>query len=366
MKTIPLWAIPLIALHCSAGAADTNLTLYGIVDMGIDSKHVQGPDASKQKITGITSGGLSDSLIGIKGQEALANGWSANFQLESLFDGTTGELSDTDRFFSNAAWLGLGNEQFGEFRLGRQHTVGQEFGSALEVASWRDMSMGSTFKASDNYSVNNSVNYLSPSWGGMRIGASYSFDVLGDQRSGQKSPSYSLAAQYEQGPLIIVATWDKTLLSDNALADAHNPEALQLGASYDFDIVKVSAAWSRQKNGYAGLNGGDPDELGLGLGAAEFARGGRLDAYLLGLAVPIGANGTVVAQWSLVKPNWQWTDGEKASNGQVATLGYIHQLSPRTSVYAMAGVAKRYSLDDQIVQGQGTTTQYMAGINHQF
>lgn len=73
-----------------------------------------------------------------------------------------------------------------------------------------------------------------------------------------------------------------------------------------------------------------------------------------------------VTQWSLVKPNWQWTDGEKAGNGQVATFGYIHQLSPRTSVYAMAGIAKRYSLDDQIVQGQGTTTRYMAGVNHQF
>lgn len=292
-KTMPLWVIPFIALHCSASSAESDLTLYGVIDMGIDSTHVRGPDASTQKMTGLTSGGLTDSLIGIKGREALTNGWSANFQLESLFDGTTGELSDTDRFFSNAAWVGLRNEHLGEFRLGRQHTVGQQFGSALEVASWKNMGMGSTFKASDNYSVNNSVNYLSPSWGGFRLGASYSFDVLGDQRSGQKSPSYSLAAQYEQGPINIVATWDKTLLSDTALADARNPEALQLGASYDFDIVKVSAAWSRQKNGYAGLNGGDPDELGLGLGVAEFARGGRLDAYLLGLAVPVGSNGTV-------------------------------------------------------------------------
>src|SRR5690606_13777864 len=110
-----LWAIPFIVLYCSPGLAETNLTLYGVVDMGIASKHVRGPDASKQKIAGITSGGLSDSLIGIKGQEALANGWSANFQLESLFDGATGELSDTDRLFNNAAWLGLGNEQLGEF-----------------------------------------------------------------------------------------------------------------------------------------------------------------------------------------------------------------------------------------------------------
>ncbi|MGP1613526.1 MAG: porin, partial [Pollutimonas bauzanensis] len=87
---------------------------------------------------------------------------------------------------------------------------------------------------------------------------------------------------------------------------------------------------------------------------------------LLGVAVPVGGKGTVVAQWSLVKPDWSWADGAKARSGQVATLGYVHSLSPRTNLYAMAGLARRYSLDDQLVQGQGTTTRYMAGINHSF
>lgn len=44
----------------------------------------------------------------------------------------------------------------------------------LEIASWRDMGMGALFKASDNYRVNNLVNYLSPEfsgwqWGGLRL-----------------------------------------------------------------------------------------------------------------------------------------------------------------------------------------------------
>jgi predicted porin len=165
---------------------------------------------------------------------------------------------------------------------------------------------------------------------------------------------------------LLVATWDKTYLSDTVLPNGKNPEAWQLGASYDFQVAKVSAAWSRMKNGYAGLDGGDPDGLGLGLGAAEFANGGHLDAYLLGVAVPVGAHGTVLAQWSFVQPHWHWQDGEKAKSGQVATLGYLYSLSPRTSLYAMAGLASRYSLDEQVVQGQGTTTRYMAGVTHRF
>src|SRR3546814_10027432 len=112
-----------------------------------------------------------------------------------------------------------------------------------------------------------------------------------------------------------------------------------LGASYDFEVATVSVAWSRQKNGYVGLDGGDPDNLGLGLGAAEFARGGHLDAYLLGVSVPVGARGTVLAQWSLVKPNWTWQDGEKADSGQLATWVTVTGFPPRTTLYAVGGSA---------------------------
>jgi predicted porin len=82
--------------------------------------------------------------------------------------------------------------------------------------------------------------------------------------------------------------------------------------------------------------------------------------------VPTSTNGAILAQWSLAKPNWDWQDGEKAKTGQVATLGYVYNLSPRTTLYAMAGLAKHYSIDDQFVQGQGTTTRFMGGMSHAF
>jgi predicted porin len=286
--------------------------------------------------------------------------------LESVIDGTTGSLQDTDRFFNDAAWVGLSNPQFGELRLGRQHTVAQQFGSQLEIASWKDIGMGATFKASDNYQVNNTINYLSPSWAGFSVGLGYSFDATGDQINGQKSPAVSAALKYEDGPLLLVATWDKAFLSDVALPGRVRPEAWQAGMSYDFDVAKVSLGWSRQRDGYSGLDGGDPDGLGLGLGAAAFANGGRMDAYLLGLSIAVSAKGSVLVQWSTVKPDWKWSDGEKAATGYVATLGYVYQLSPRSRLYAMAGLARRYSLDDQLVQSQGNTTRYMAGLNHSF
>ena len=358
-----------VAIVCcsSVYAAESNVTLYGMVDMGIASTHASGPDGVRQSSTGLLAAGLTDSLFGLKGSERLSDDLSAVFQLEAIFDGPTASLSEHSRLFDNNAWVGLASERFGALRLGRQHPVAQQFSSRLEISPWNGMSLGSTFRAAGNHQVNNAVNYLSPSWSGVSIGVGYSFDVTGEQINGQKSPGISAAVKYEQGPLLFVATWDKVYFSEAVLPDlAKNPEAWQLGMSYDFGLARVSMGWSRQKNGYVGLNGGDPSNLGFGLGVAEFVNGGRLDAYMLGTSVPVSVKGTVLFQYSLVKPDWEWLDGEKASTGHVASLGYVYSLSPRTNLYAMAGVAKRYSLDDQVVQGQGTTTRYMAGVSHSF
>jgi predicted porin len=347
-------------------AEGAKVILYGVVDAGMASTRVNDSDGARRSKTGLISGGFSDSMIGLKGSEDLGDGWSALFTLESQFSMADGKLEDEERLFDQAAWLGLGNERYGELRLGRQYTAAQLAGNELEIAPWAEMGMGATFKASDNYQVPNSITYLSPSLAGFSLGASYSFDTTGEQIRGQRSPQASVALSYENGPLLLVATWDKTWLTDTLVPDAPKPMAWQLGASYDLDFAKVMVAWSRQRNGYAGRDGGDPDELGLGLGAREFVYGGRLDSYLLGLAVPVGERATVLLQWSLVKPKWTWQDGEEARSGQLGTLGYTYSLSPRTTLYAAAGFARHYSLENQIVQGQGNTRRYMVGMSHSF
>ncbi|MGB3291163.1 MAG: porin, partial [Burkholderiaceae bacterium] len=303
MKALFSWGLVGLSFACCNPpvlAQGTEAALYGVIDAGLASTHVGDPDGARRSKTGLVSGGLSDSLIGLKGSEDLGGGWSAIFALESQFSMADGTLADENVLFNESAWLGLGNEQYGEWRLGKQHTAAQQAGNALEIASWVEMGMGATFKASDNYKVPNSIAYSSPSLAGFSLGASYSFDLGGEQIRGRRSPQASVALRYENGPLLLIATWDKTWLSDTLMPDAPAPTAWQAGASYDLDVAKVSVAWSRQRNGYAGLNGGDPDNLGLGLGAREFAQGGSLDSYMAGVAVPAGERGTVLPQWSLV------------------------------------------------------------------
>lgn len=336
--------------------------LYGIVDAGVAVTSVSGQGSQG----GLLNGGLADSLWGLEGAEDLGGGWRSRFQLESGFDPSSGKPADGGRLFNYAAWVGLAHDSVGELRLGRQHTIGQIYGNALEIASWKDMGMGATFKASDNFQLSDTVNYTSPAWHGLQAGAGYSFDA-GDQgqfRTSRNNRALSLGAKYESGPLLAVATWDQLRLAD-APEGGGRPQAVQLGASYDFEALMLSLAWSRQKNGYAGLDGGDPDGLGQGLGPAAFARGGTVDAWLIGVRMPVGL-GAVLVQWSLARPDWRWDNGMTARNAQLVTLGYTYALSPRTTLYAFAGYASNYTLDNQFDPAHSHTTRLGTGISHHF
>jgi len=350
---------------CTALAADegTGLQLYGVVDAGVAVTRVSGQGSQ----SGLLNGGLTDSLWGLQGTEDLSSGWAANFQLESGFDPSSGNAADGSRLFNYGAWVGLAHADYGDLRFGRQYTVGQTYGDALEIASWKDMGMGATFKASDNYQFSNMVNWYSPQWRGFQAGVGYTFDadVQDNFRTNQNTRAISVGLKYEEGPLLAVATWEQLRLAGPPAAAEGRPQAVQVGVLYDFDVAKVSVAWSRQRNGYVGLDGGDPDGLGAGLGPAAFVQGGTVDAWLVGVSVPAGP-GAVLVQWSLAKPDWHWANGMTARKAQVATLGYTYDLSPRTTLYAFAGYASNYTLDNQFDPGNAHTTRIGTGVSHRF
>ena len=361
---------PMIVHADDDDSAGSRVTLYGLIDLGVATQHTSGQGTRNSMI----SGGQTDSLWGMRGNEDLGDGWHASFQLETGFNAADGNVEDGDgRLFNYNAWVGLGHSSFGEIRLGRQSTIANQFASDLELAGWKDMGLGATFKASDTFQFDNTVNYLSPDFAGLQFGVGYTFNADDGSASGFRTANnnraYSLGLRYRQGPLLAVATWDEMRVGATGIANAGaagaRPRALQLGMSYDFEVVKISVAWTRQQDGYVGLDGADPDGLGLDLGPAPFVHGGRVDAWFVGAAVPVGA-GSLVAQWSPGKPSWSWQDGDRARNAQVTTLGYIYPLSRRTSLYTFVGYARNYTLDNQFDPDNSHTTRFAVGITHQF
>ncbi|WP_427184781.1 porin [Bordetella bronchialis] len=187
-------------------APGTRVTLYGLIDLGLATQHTSGQGTRNSMI----SGGQTDSLWGMRGREELDGGWHASFQLETGFNAADGLVEDdSGRLFNYNAWVGLGHASLGEVRLGRQPTIANQFAGDLEQAGWKDMGLGATFKASDTFQFDNTVNYFSPSFGGLQFGVGYSFNADDGSASGFRTAdnnrAYSLGLRYEEGPLLAVA-----------------------------------------------------------------------------------------------------------------------------------------------------------------
>ncbi|MEQ4616952.1 MAG: porin [Corticimicrobacter sp.] len=378
VRLLPLTALcaallPLGAAH--AEAPSSSVTLYGVIDTGLAYTRISNFEGQgRARKSGLISGGQADSLWGLRGAEDLGDGLSATFTLESGFDANSGNAEEEGRLFNYAAWLGLNHADYGELRFGRQNTVAQQAASGVELAGWKDFGLGATFKAADNYQLSNTINYFSPDFGGLKLGLGYSFnaDESSDFDSARQARELSAALSYEDGPLYVALTYDRLQPKDSGSVGLNQPDAWQLGASYDFGPVKLAGGWSRQKNGFVGLNGDEyananPDRPGLGgLGPNEFVDGGRLQSWYAGATIPLGG-GDLTLQWSLASPDWDWQgSGDKAKNIQVYTIGYSYSLSPRTSVYAFAGRMKNASTEVLLTPDNPTTTRVAVGLTHAF
>ena len=128
MKMTHLAAASLAA--CAGTAlAQSSVTLYGVLDTNIEyvnkmssiapgSPGFPGPSASK---LALSSGALSGSRWGLRGEEDLGGGNKALFVLESGFGSDDGKLQQGGRLFGRRAFVGF-NTSAGKFTFGRQTT----------------------------------------------------------------------------------------------------------------------------------------------------------------------------------------------------------------------------------------------------
>ena len=107
---------------CAAGAAQaqSSVTLYGIIDTGVEYVTNVGPQKSSVvRMPSLT--GSIPSRWGLRGTEDLGGGLSAVFVLESGFAPSQGTLNQGGRLFGRQAYVGLSG-RWGTLTLGRQYS----------------------------------------------------------------------------------------------------------------------------------------------------------------------------------------------------------------------------------------------------
>ena len=205
---------------CSATVpafAQSSVTLYGLIDEGIDFTNNSGG----HQVYEMTSGYAQGSRWGLKGTEDLGGGLSAVFQLESGFNASNGALAQGGREFGRQAFVGLSSERFGTITLGRQYdSVVDYLAQTTANGNWGGYVFSHPYdndNTDNTFRVNNTVKYASPTFGGFSFGGTYSFS---NDAGFANNRQMSVGAQYAVGDWLFAA----------AYLNANNPAATPGGA----------------------------------------------------------------------------------------------------------------------------------------
>ena len=364
----------------AAQAQQSSVTLYGLVDVGVGYSNISAPNESSSSNLGATSGVSRPTVFGIRGVEALGNGNSVVFNLASQFSMGNGAVSG-DNFFGQQATLGVRNDKYGQFDLGRQTNMASKLFQTIDPFStfYGQAGMGASFGTTNNLRYSNMLLLQSSSWNGLSAGVGYSFNtglqgayadsgvVTGatNNYGTMNNPrAITVGVNYANGPLQVAATYDQVMPANNVgNGDNSTPKAWVLGAAYDFKVVKASLAYGQTRGG--AISGTLPSAVS-GINS-DWAQGGVLyqggygaNSYLIGLSAPVGGASRVMASVQLATPTGS---ANIAANGNqsVYSLGYEYSFSKRTTAYAYASYANNYLMLDG-----AKSTAVGVGMRHAF
>lgn len=199
----------ILFLAAAAGAsftasayAQSSVTLYGIIDEGINYNSNVSGNRSYALQSGVTNG----SRWGLRGSEDLGGGLKTVFVLENGFDINNGKLGQGGLIFGRQAYVGIGNG-FGTVTIGRQYDPNADLVGPFEAGNQFAGNIGAHPADLDNLNntnrTNNSIKFRSASFSGFSLAAAYSLGgVAGDVTRNQ---IWSVAALYSNGPASLAA-----------------------------------------------------------------------------------------------------------------------------------------------------------------
>ncbi len=363
-------ALAALALVSGVASAQSSVTIYGKVDLGmvLDSGNPAGK--SLRLSSGVTGG----SRLGFKGVEDLGNGYKAGFTLETGFcaDSAAGDkfsatsnstgkpVTDSAANFCTGSNAFMGRQahgdlsgSFGALVAGRQFSLGYAAISAIDPFGSGYAGQAVNVIDPSGTRVNNSLHYTTP--------AVYGITATGEIALGEQTGNWQAGREtggqiaYAQGPAYVAFTvYD--LDNSNGVGAAR--KNYQFGGTYDFGVVKIHAL--------AQKSSGQP------------TGGKKLDVLDLmgGVTVPF-AGGSILA--SYVHHNDRTADAVSTNTGNEDAsqwgIAYNYPLSKRTAIYTgyarihddnnHFGKAAAFTVGNATETGTGTKG-FNLGVVHNF
>ena len=338
-----LIALAVAGLVAAPAMAQSNVTIYGLVDVGVSYRSDNIAPGVGSKFS-VDSGIQSGNRLGFKGTEDLGNGLKAGFVLETGFGIEQPEFR-SGSLFGRQAFVTLSGG-FGTLAVGRVYTPQFNLLSSVDPFGL----FGTVGQMSNLYETNvrvdNTVAYISPSFSGLTVTAAYVNNLSGAETAGNDNDTrvFALSPVYKNGPILLGLNYHKI---DPQAAGGPSQDVWDLAGSYDFGVAKVAAAY-----GYREVNATD-----------------ERNSWMLGVTVPVSGAGRVLASYNYTKLDKSGTSVDPKSTQWA--IGYVHDLSKRTNLYvAYADISNKKgataSVGDSSNDGAGYQSGFNIGIRHKF
>jgi general bacterial porin, GBP family len=368
-----LVALAVLGAFSGAALAQSNVTLYGILDVNYMWESVPtkvGTTVQQENKSSINGGHQSGNRWGVRGSEALGGGLSAIFALEGGFNIDSGTLGQSGRLFGRQAYAGLSggwgsvvagrlaafSSGTGDFdMIGRVDPFATGFGLA---------SAGNTFISMNALRVDNIVAYVSPTFAGFKGGIGYSTAIDGAEAAGSSNnnSAFIAGANWTYGPFFAAMTYDAV----NAKNGGPDQKHFQVGGTWDIASFRLHAGWAQQSNiGAIGsaLLGGSGSFVTLPTGLQNF----DADSWLLGATWTVTPAAKIFGSYQAFNADGKTVGTTTKVNFEpdfnIWAIGGTYNLSRRTNLYASyAYRSANGTLQSDAFDGK----QFALGIRHLF
>lgn len=380
-KTLAAVAV-LGAFAGSAVAAD--VTLYGLVDYSVRYQNLDADKAGVDKTNKVDmkSGANSGSRFGLKGTEDLGNGVKVGFVLENGFAADTGALGDkNNRLFDREAQLFV-DGSFGRVSFGRVGQLASANGSygLLGVTGpfstgYGDATSGLKFVGANGFTrFDNTITYMTPSFGGLTVYAQYSSSVssTGTENESDTDRAYGIGAKFVGAGLTLVGVVDSTNYQsfgkDAVSKGMDDALTVTLGGNYDFQVAKVYFGGQYFDNAKTVATSNvivDANKAKIGTGYTLGSLGAEGWGLGLGVGVPV-MGGTASAYAGYLDAD-SVDDSDASLKRFTGAVGYSYTFSKRTSMYSTLSYTKdEYKKAANADKVKPTSVEAIVGLIHKF
>jgi predicted porin len=349
--TIPTLAI--LALCSNAALAQSAITIYGVVDVGLsqDRGGIQGAS------TRLTSGMATQSRWGVRGNEELGDGLNALFVLEGGLSADTGSSTQNNTTFGRTAVAGLSGD-LGTITAGLQDTPYFTTLNTVVDPLRNGIARSNNLMASSGFRAPNSILYRTNSLNGfsgdIMVAAG---EVAGDNSAGR---IFGGSFGYSAGPLNVRLGYQNRNNDTAIVKNLDKAKNVLLGANYDFGMLKAFFGYAIDK----GLNSAPLNSSVVAFGGSVPIASTDSTDMLLGVSVPFGVS-TVVATY--IRKDDKTVANQDA---QQYALAYMYAFSKRTDIYTSYAVIRNqngagYTEGNSQEPGIGDK-QFTVGLRHRF